>query len=82
MKIIKLDIIEFGGLTDRHYTLGEGLNIFCGDNESGKSTLWAFVKFMLYGLPNKKGHPERIKGINRSTHRACGAMTVLWKGEL
>ena len=82
MKIIKLDIIEFGGLTDRHFELCEGLNIFCGDNETGKSTVWAFVKFMLYGLPNKKGHPDRIRGINRSTHRAYGTMTVLWGGEL
>lgn len=78
MKILKLDITEFGVLTDVHYELSEGLNIFEGDNESGKSTLWLFIKFMLYGIP-KKGNPEREKAINRSTHTASGSMTLLWK---
>ncbi len=80
MKILRLDVNQFGGLTDRHYELSETLNIFEGENESGKSTLWLFIKFMLYGMP-KKGHPEREKAINRSTHTAFGSMTVLWKGQ-
>ncbi len=75
MKIIDIDIVEFGGLLDRHYTLCEGLNIFEGENESGKSTLWLFIKFMLYGMP-KKGTPEREKALNRASHRALGSMTV------
>ena len=80
MKIVELHIIDFGGLTDRKYTLDGGLNIFQGDNESGKSTVWLFIKFMLFGMP-KKGHPDREKSISRSTHRAGGIMTVIYDGQ-
>ncbi|MBQ8850201.1 MAG: AAA family ATPase [Clostridia bacterium] len=80
MRIKELNIIEFGGLCDRRFELSEGLNIFEGNNETGKSTLWLFIKFMLYGMP-KKGHPEREKSINRLSHRAAGTMTVVFGGE-
>ena len=80
MRIDELNIIEFGGLSDRHYKLSEGLNIFEGDNEAGKSTLWLFIKFMLYGMP-KKGHPERQKSVSRTSHTASGTMTVIKEGE-
>ena len=80
MKIKELNIIEFGGLCDRRYELSDGLNIFEGNNETGKSTLWLFIKFMLYGMP-KKGHPERDRAISRTTHNAVGTMTVEYKNE-
>lgn len=80
MKLIELNIVEFGGLTNKHYSLSDGLNIFYGDNETGKSTIWLFVKFMLYGVP-KKGTAEREKYLNRSTHVARGSMIVEYRGE-
>lgn len=80
MRIIELNIVEFGGLSDKHLTLGAGLNVFEGDNEVGKSTVWLFIKFMLYGM-QKKGHPEREKSVSRLSHRAIGSMVVLHEGE-
>lgn len=80
MIIKELNVIEFGGLIGRRFELSSGLNIFEGDNEAGKSTLWLFIKFMLYGMP-KKGHPERDRSINRMTHRAIGTMTLSVGGE-
>ena len=80
MRIKELNVIEFGGLAGRRFELSEGINIFEGDNEAGKSTLWLFIKFMLYGMP-KKGHPERERSINRMTHRAIGTMLVSHEGE-
>ena len=80
MIIKELNVIEFGGLSDRRFELTSGINIFEGDNEAGKSTLWLFIKFMLYGMP-KKGHPERERAINRMSHRAIGTMTVSFEGE-
>ena len=59
----------------RRFDLSQGINIIEGDNEAGKSTLWLFIKFMLYGMP-KKGNPERERAINRMTHRAVGTMTL------
>lgn len=80
MRIKELNVIEFGGLAGRRFELSEGINIFEGDNEAGKSTLWLFIKFMLYGMP-KKGHPERERSVNRMTHRAIGTMLVSHEGE-
>lgn len=75
MKITDIQVIEFGGLENRAFTLDGGLNIFEGDNETGKSTLWLFIKFMLYGMA-KKGTAERERSINRLSHRAAGTMTL------
>lgn len=80
MKLLELNILEFGGLSDRHIVLSEGLNILEGENEAGKSTIWLFIKFMLYGMP-RKGHEERERSVSWRSHRAAGSMRVLHKGE-
>ena len=43
----------FGALERRSLTLGPGLNVVEAPNESGKSTLAAFLRTMLYGLPTR-----------------------------
>ena len=53
MFIEKLSIESFGSLSDVSYELASGVNIFHGKNESGKSTLAAFIKFIFYGLCGK-----------------------------
>ncbi len=55
MKINKIYIREFGALKDFSAELADGLNIFRGNNESGKSTLLGFIRFIFYGLPPKRG---------------------------
>ncbi len=55
MIIKKIYIKEFGGLRDFAADLSEGLNVFEGSNESGKSTVMAFIKFVFYGMPPKRG---------------------------
>ena len=80
MKILELNIYEFGGLKDRTLSLSRGLNLIEGENEAGKSTVWLFIKFMLYGLP-KKGQEERIRSVSRDGHCAKGSMRVLHDGE-
>lgn len=57
MFIEKLSIESFGSLTNVSYDLKSGVNIFRGKNESGKSTLAAFIKFIFYGLCGKT--PDR-----------------------
>lgn len=80
MKILELNILEFGGLCDRHITLADGLNLLEGENEAGKSTVWLFIKFMLYGMP-RKGHEDRERSVSWRTHRAVGSMRVRHEGE-
>lgn len=55
MTINKIYIREFGSLKDFCADLTDGLNIFYGENESGKSTVLAFIRFIFFGLPPKRG---------------------------
>ena len=80
MIITELNILEFGGMKERVFSLSEGLNLFEGENEAGKSTVWLFIKFMLYGLP-KKGQEERVRSVSRDGHCAKGTMRVRAHGE-
>ena len=52
MQLHRLDA-TFGALERRTLTFSPGLNIIEAPNESGKSTLAAFVRVMLYGLPTR-----------------------------
>ncbi len=83
MKILQLNIVEFGALKNRQITLEDGLNIITGENESGKSTVALFIKFMLYGLgrKNAKG-TDRERALSFDGHRAVGSMRVQSGGEL
>jgi len=86
MYIKQIHITAFGKLSDRDYDFSEGLNIIEGKNESGKSTLLSFIKFMLYGVQNKPANgmsvPERRLVISWEHGRAAGSMTVFSKGRL
>lgn len=71
MIIEKLNIKAFGRLRDYELELSPGVNIIEGENESGKSTLCAFIKFIFYGIPAK----ERAAYASWSDSRADGSLT-------
>lgn len=50
MKITEINIKCFGKLNNFTISPTNGVNIIYGENESGKSTVMAFVKAMFYGL--------------------------------
>lgn len=50
MEIIQLHLKHFGKFTDYRLDLHAGINIISGGNESGKSTLHAFIRAMFYGI--------------------------------
>ena len=54
MKINKLSIASFGKISNTEYRLDNGLNVIYGPNESGKSTLLSFVRFMLFGCQGRR----------------------------
>lgn len=56
MKLEKIIINGYGKINDLKVDFTDGLNIVFGPNESGKSTLQAFIKAMLYG--QKKGKTD------------------------
>ncbi len=85
MYIKQIHITAFGKLSDRDYDFSEGLNIIEGKNESGKSTLLSFIKFMLYGVQNKPTDgmsvPERRLVISWEHGRAAGSLTIFSNGK-
>lgn len=50
MKIEWVDLGRFGRLTDRKIQFSPGLNIICGPNEAGKSTLLEAIIALLFGF--------------------------------
>ncbi len=58
MKIKSCEIKSFGKLKDRTINLDDKITVIRGNNESGKSTLSAFIKYVLYGYTGK-GKDER-----------------------
>ena len=53
MIIESFHIIHFGMLSDYRLRLDRSLHIIEGENETGKSTISAFIRYMLYGLDKK-----------------------------
>jgi len=51
MKLLRLEIENFGKLSGYTLDMSDGLNVVCEENGFGKSTLAVFIKAMLYGLP-------------------------------
>lgn len=85
MIIENINIKSFGMITDMSLDFAEGVNVIVGQNESGKSTIAAFIKYMLYGFGNdgaEDGVPdERNKRINWQSGIANGTMTVRVDGK-
>lgn len=55
MKITALKVDGFGVWNGLEYKkLNEGLNVFCGLNEAGKSTLMQFIRSMLFGFDGER----------------------------
>lgn len=51
MIIESIYIKNFGKLADMKINLSDGVNILRGENESGKSTLCAFIRFVFTDSP-------------------------------
>ncbi len=72
MYIEKIHIESFGKLSDFTLELDSGVNIIEGRNESGKSTVAAFIKFIFYGIPPR----ERKIAASWQTGGLSGSITV------
>jgi len=66
MYIESIQITAFAGLNGRSLSLNDGLNVLEGKNESGKSTVAEFIRFVLYGF-NGKPDRERYTGFSASS---------------
>lgn len=72
MKITNIEIQKFGAWRDLSLSLRDnGLNVFYGPNEAGKSTLMRFIRGVLYGFK-----PGDTFGTDRHNR------TIPWEGTL
>ena len=78
MIIEKIVIKSFGRINDMTLEFSDGVNVIEGENESGKSTIAAFIRYMLYGFTDDGSEPtlERKKRISWDTGMAHGSMYV------
>lgn len=86
MKIISLNITEFGAIKDRKIELSDSLNIVLGENESGKSTLLLFILYIFYGLQRRssKNIPsayDKERSISWSSSTASGSIEIEQEGK-
>lgn len=73
MIITEIQIDSFGGLCGKHLSLKDGINIIYGSNESGKSTVSDFIRFIFYGVTNRT-EAEHYPSL--STGKASGYITI------
>ena len=80
IKAIYID--TFGGVTKRTVTLEKGINVISGKNGIGKSTLAAFIKFILYGMSGKVsgGISERARWTCLQSGVSAGAIELCHNG--
>src|SRR5437867_4732067 len=68
MRIETIHIDGFGVWNDKTWgPLEPGLNVFHGPNETGKSTLMAFIRSVLFGF-EKRGSPKRYEPLKGGSH--------------
>ncbi len=73
MRICEIHIEEFGGILNKNITLDGGFNLLCGVNESGKTTLCNFIKYIFYGF---SGSDERTEMSNFKTGLSSGYIII------
>lgn len=65
MWIQELNIKNFGKFTNKKIELTSGINVIYGENESGKSTLHAFIRGCLFGMRKMRGRASRTDIYSR-----------------
>ena len=83
MLIERIDIESFGMLKNVHFPINNRINVFYGSNESGKSMLAAFIKFMFFGYMGanqpEPGKNERKLYTPWNTNKVAGSIIVHYK---
>ncbi|MCF6136164.1 ATP-binding protein [Pseudalkalibacillus berkeleyi] len=75
MKIKSLHIYGFGRFENERIDFEtNGVQVIIGDNESGKSTLMAFIEYMLFGFPKKT--EKRLRYEPKTTQAYGGKLVI------
>ena len=61
MRIRSVDIRSFGAIRERRYEVSEGMTVFHGPNESGKTTVMEFIRTCMVPSGRRNQYPAREK---------------------
>ncbi|MBS9335887.1 AAA family ATPase [Fructobacillus papyrifericola] len=75
MKIEEIQISGFGKWSSAHFTVDQDFQVLTGPNESGKSTLKAFVLGVFFGFPKGRKSDQQLFEP-RSGARYGGSLTI------
>ena len=67
MKLVELEIRNFGKLNNEKIPLDGGINLISGSNEAGKSTIHTFIRCMLFGMERLRGRASAQDTFHRYT---------------
>lgn len=65
MQITEIYIKNFGKFSDKRFDLTNKIQVFYGENEYGKSTIYAFIKAMLFGMERGRGRAAANDAFSR-----------------
>ena len=85
MEIIQLHLKHFGKFTDYRLDLHAGINVISGGNETGKSTLHAFIRAMLYGVSRNRSRSldeYQLREPWDNPAYFAGSMKLLYEGKI
>jgi uncharacterized protein YhaN len=80
MKITQLNLYGFGKFQNKVIDLDDFAMLF-GGNEAGKSTIHAFIKYMLFGFENAKLSNRNFEPLSPSVTTYGGALTLETVGQ-
>ena len=85
MEILELNIQHFGKFLEHRMKLLPGVNIIYGGNETGKSTIHAFIRAMFFGIEpgrGKKGEEYLLRQPWDNPAYFAGSMRVSYQGNI
>ena len=75
MKIKSLEIYGYGRFVERKIDFDDHITEIYGENETGKSTIQAFIHSILFGFPTKKENEPRLEP--RMGNQYGGKLTLI-----
>lgn len=65
MEIKEIYIRNFGKFSEQRFSFEDGIQVIYGENEYGKSTLYAFIKAMFFGMERARGKAAHSDEFSR-----------------
>lgn len=87
MELLELNLKHFGKFLEHKVSLGPGVNVICGGNETGKTTMHAFIRDMFFGIRAGRGRNGKndeyfLRQPWDNPGYFAGALRLSYRGEI